>query len=221
MLDDLLSYLAPHLCCECNKIGQLLCDNCKYDITSEAFYCCIVCGKVAGKYGLCRTCRPPYERAWCVGERTGGLQRLIGRYKFQNARAAHQPLGELLLNVLDQLPTATVIVPVPTVASHIRQRGYDHTLLLAWYIAKKRKLELQEVLERTTRTMQRHTTRQQRAMQAKAAFRAKKELRDDIPYLLVDDVVTTGATLHYAAHELKKAGTRTIWVAALARQPLD
>ena len=222
MIDGLLSRLAPHLCQSCGEIGTLLCDSCKYDIVSEVFNVCVSCAKPAGNIGICGECRPGYSQAWCVGERGGVLQRLIGLYKFQNAKAAHQPLGDLLCERLPVLPSSTVIVPVPTVASHIRQRGYDHTLLMARYVAKKQGLTCRSILDRATNTMQRHADYAKRKAQAKAAFRsANGQLDPQVPYLLLDDVITTGATLRYAAKTLRQAGAETIWVAALARQTLD
>src|SRR5438445_12581192 len=83
MIDDILSIVAPLLCYGCGIEGTLLCDNCKYNISTEKFIQCIACGG-ASLAGVCRQCRVPYSRGWCVGERSGVLQRLIGNYKFQN-----------------------------------------------------------------------------------------------------------------------------------------
>jgi predicted amidophosphoribosyltransferase len=80
---------------------------------------------------------------------------------------------------------------------------------------------VKEVLERVTSTKQRQATKTQRIEQAKAAFAVKIAIDPDVPYLLIDDVVTTGATMQYAAQQLKDNGAREIWVAAIARQPLD
>src|SRR5664280_1390043 len=126
MLERTLSLIAPHHCCGCDKIGSLLCNNCKYNITSEPKMVCIVCHRPTGRTWLCNTCRLPYERAWVVGERDGILQRLVGLYKFERAQSAYKVLGDLLLAVLPELPANTVVVPVPTTSSRIRERGYDH-----------------------------------------------------------------------------------------------
>jgi ComF family protein len=198
-----------------------LCDNCKYDITSEGFSACIACDSLAGKTGICNLCRVPYSRGWCVGERSGVLQRLIGTYKFQNAQAGYKVLGDLLLDRLEMLPKEVIVVPIPTVSSHIRERGYDHTLLVAKHFANKRGHKVENVLERLTSTKQRHASKAKRIAQAKAAFGVAGRINPDVPYLLIDDVVTTGATLKYGAQALKDGGAREVWVAAIARQPLD
>lgn len=221
MIDKLLNIVAPHLCCGCGKIGSLLCGNCKYDITSESYSSCINCQRPTGENAICTQCNVPYKQAWCVGERMDTLQRLIGVYKFSNARAAHKPLAQLLDETLPVLPTNTVIIPIPTVASHIRERGYDHILLVARALARRRRLKASTCLQRITRAKQRDARRSVRIKQARHAFRCSRTLDPNVPYLLIDDVVTTGATIRFAAQVLRDAGARHIWVAAIARQPLD
>lgn len=221
MIDTLLSYVAPHLCCGCGQIGTLLCDNCKYDIVNDAVKRCISCAEVTSENGICQRCSVPYKRAWYVGERSGVLQRLIGDFKFQNMRAAYRPLADLLGETIDHLPENTVVVPIPTVTSHVRERGYDHTLLLAKQIVKRRNLRLRRNLSRVTSTKQRDASRARRITQAKMAFKVRGQIDASAPYLLIDDVVTTGATIKYAAKTLQDAGVREIWVVVIARQPLD
>ncbi len=221
MIDRLLGIIAPHYCSGCGKTGTLLCDNCKYDIIQEPLETCIVCQCLTGTDNLCRRCKVPYQKAWCVGERSDSLQRLIGVYKFRRAKAGYCDIAELLLSRLPELPPSTIIVPIPTVGSHIRERGYDHMALIARYIAKKRGLVTQNVLVRKTNTKQRDASFRVRQQQAKQAFGCRGLLEPDVPYVLIDDVVTTGATLYYSAQALRDGGANIIWVAAVARQPLD
>lgn len=220
MIDKILSYIAPHHCCGCDKIGSLLCDNCKYNITSEQKMVCIVCGRPTGRTWLCNTCRVPYQRVWVIGERSGVLQRLVGLYKFSRAKAAYKDIGDLLLAVLPELPDNTIIVPIPTVSGHIRERGYDHMLLIAKYVAKKRNLKYERLIIRKTATKQRQSTATQRIKQAKSAFEVRGKVDDDKIYLIIDDVVTTGATIKYAAKSLRDSGAKNVWVAVVARQVL-
>ncbi len=159
----------------------------------------------------------PYQRAWLVGQRSGALQKLINAYKFNNLRAAYQVLGDLVLAVLPDLPDGTVLVPIPTVASHVRQRGYDHIMLIARYVAKKRKVPIKMVVKRLTKTKQRQADAKQRQLQASRAFMVHQKLDSKKIYLLIDDVMTTGATLKYAALALKKAGAKQVWVVVIAR----
>lgn len=221
MVDQLLSLLAPHPCYSCGQLGSILCDNCKYNINSEHFNVCILCGCVCKSQGICGSCNPPFSRAICIGERADELRCLIDAYKFQNVRAVHTVLAKLLSMKLGTLPSQITIVPVPTVSSHIRKRGYDHTLLIAKKLARLQNVSIQpRLLRRTTNTQQRGASKKERKRQAKVAFIAKS-IKDGGVYLLIDDVVTTGATLQYSAKALLDAGADDVWVAVVARQPLD
>jgi len=221
MIDGLLSIVAPHHCSGCGKTGSLLCDNCKYNIIYETKTVCFVCQRPCGASGICNTCNTPYSRAWYVGERKDALQRLVGLYKFERTKSAYLVLADLLTSSLPYFPGDIVVVPVPTAAAHIRQRGYDHTLLFAKRFADIRGLELSRALTRITGTTQRHVGALERQAQAERAFVANKSLNSDKTYLLIDDIATTGATLRYAAKALKDAGAGDVWVVAVARQVFD
>lgn len=181
----------------------------------------MICGVVSGRNGICSTCTVPYSKAWHVGERTDELKRLIDGFKFENKKESFKVLGDLLDACIDDLPKETIIVAIPTTPAHIRIRGYDHALLIAKYFAGRRGLACRSLLQRRTNTMQRNASRKERVLQAKKAFRVAASVDSNVPYLLIDDITTTGATLHFAAEALQGAGATTVWAATIARQPLD
>lgn len=221
MLDTLISLVAPHLCSSCGAVGGNLCDYCKYDIENEYFAGCISCGKPANKTGICANCQLPYSHAWCVGERSGVLSELIDSFKFHNNYAAHKDLAGLLSDCIGVLPPGAVIVPIPTLASHRRARGYDHTLLLARELARRQKIPVSRLLRRAGTTTQRGCDKTTRRAQAAQAFELKGRVDTAKVYIVIDDVTTTGATLYYATRLLRDAGANMVWAAAIARQPLD
>lgn len=218
MFDRLLSIVAPHYCCGCGMVGELLCANCKYNIIDEVVATCIVCRHPVGHEQLCERCIVPYDKAWLVGERRGVLKRLIGLLKFERAKAAEKSLADLLCEVLPELPPETVVVPIPTAPSHIRERGYDHMRLIAKRVARTKNLRQQDLLYRVTNTKQRQATATKREDQARRAFATRGTIDSSRPYLLIDDVMTTGATLKYATKTLRDSGAKQIWIAVLARQ---
>ena len=220
MINKVLQIIAPHHCYGCQKTGSPLCDNCKYDIVDEPFDGCIVCARPAND-GICANCRTAYEKAWCVGDRSGTLERLIDAYKFERVKDAGASLAGLIDSCLPVMPASTAIVPVPTLRSHVRQRGYDHTLQIARELARLRGLTVTRPLVRRGRSVQRDRNRKERFEQAAAAFSCDTPLDPTVPYLLIDDVVTTNATVRHCAVALKAAGAERVWVAAVARQPLD
>lgn len=220
MLDTLLSVVAPHLCCRCGASGRLFCKDCKYDIITHSYKGCVICERPAEK-GVCAEHKTAYSQAWVVGARTGALQRLIDRYKFQNARAAAIELAELMHLYLPSLPGSTVVVPVPTSRSHSRQRGYDHMYLIAKAFASRRNLPCESLLIKTAAYTQHRANRAQRLRQSQHSFEVVGAIDPSKEYLLIDDVLTTGATVQNTARALKDAGATIIRVVAIARQPLD
>lgn len=223
MIDTLLQIVAPHHCSGCDKTGTLLCENCKNDITSDTFSLCISCAIfIPDKNGLCQHCQDlPYQRAWCAGSRQETLERLIDAYKFSYARQAARPLADILNETIPTLPPSTVVVPIPTLRSHIRQRGYDHIELVAKRFSKVRGHTYSPYLVRATKTQQKQATSQTRTQQAMQAFACAAILDSKVPYLLIDDVMTTGATLLFAAKKLQESGAKKIWIATISRQTLD
>ena len=218
MIDKLLSYIAPHHCYSCANIGSILCDNCKFHILEEPYEQCIQCD-VPSQYGVCKSCQQklPYSNAWIVGERKSVLENIIHDYKFRRNVAAVQASADLLEKRLPYLPDNTTIIPVPTITRHIRIRGYDHTSILANQVAKKRSLKYINSLKRNHNLVQVGSDAKTRHQQAKTAFFITEKLDTTRPYLLIDDVITTGATIKYAAQSLRDAGAQEIWIAALAR----
>jgi ComF family protein len=168
---------------------------------------------------LCGQCITPYSKAWCIGEKQGALEQLIDAHKFERAKDAYRVFAELLHDSLPVIPGNIRVVPVPTVPMHVRRRGYDHTALLAKEFAVKRQLTTVTPLSRLTRTTQRGASRSERRNQAERAFTCEP-LNGGV-YLLLDDVYTTGATVEYAARALRDAGADDVWVAVIARQPLE
>jgi competence protein ComFC len=219
MLDSLLSVVAPHLCSGCGQIGSTFCDNCKYDISAEPFSDCVLCQKPALS-GVCKDHKAAFNQAWVVGIRSDSLQRLIGGFKFRNMKSAALELAQLLCKRLPSLPASVVFVPIPTTPAHIRERGYDHMVLITKELGRLTGFPVQELLARRNTFTQHHANRKDRLMQATSAFGLDGHIDPAKVYVIVDDVVTTGATIEQAAHLLKNAGA-TVWIAAIARQPLD
>lgn len=218
IVERVLEIVAPHPCFGCGKIDTPLCIDCKYDIIHDPFVGCITCGQPTNT-GVCNYHRYAIERAFVPGVRSTALQEAINGLKFQHVKAAAKELAVLLQYYLPLLPSSVRLVPVPTVRAHVRQRGYDQVELIVRHLAALRGLPIERVLERQTTATQHTTGRLERFLQAKGAYRAHG-VEPGALYLVVDDVITTGATVQAAAKAIHDAGGR-VWVAALAYQPLD
>jgi ComF family protein len=115
-----------------------------------------------------------------------------------------------------------VLVPVPVHAARLRQRGFDQAELLARAAGRLLKLPVATVLERATRTAAQHSLgRRARAANVGGAFAVKPSSRRQVSgswVVLVDDVVTTGATLSGCANALYAADASAVSGLALARE---
>lgn len=143
---------------------------------------------------------------------------MIHAYKFTSQRALAHSIARCIADVLPELPHNLVIVPVPTIPAHIRERGFDHTLELAKQLSVQLQRPVLRALRRNTMTVQRGATRQARIAQAADAFLCRKSLDPALYYLVIDDVVTTGATISAAAQVLQDAGAGTVWATVFTRK---
>lgn len=221
MIEKALEFVAPHICCGCKKDSKVLCDNCKNNIVFDRSVICLRCMAPCSAEGLCGECKPKlsYKGGWFVNKRVDELEALIDTYKFNRVKSVYSVLADLLDESMPQFGASMVVVPIPTVPGHIRQRGYDHTLLIARAFAKKRHLRLERLIERATNSTQLGKSATDRERQAKSAFAVYGKPDPKATYLLLDDIVTTGSTVKYAAKALIDAGASDVYVAAVARQP--
>lgn len=220
MIQQVLQMVAPHPCSGCAKLGTVLCNDCKYDIIHEPFVGCFVCG-LPENDGICAQHRSPVQKAFIISTRTDALEDAINRLKFHNTKAAARSLAELLDWFLPVIPRDVQIVPIPTVRSHIRKRGYDQVDLIARHLSIFRGNSIARLLKRHGDATQHTADRETRLLQAASAYTLKESShRTGQILLLIDDITTTGSTLQAAAHVLAATGA-TIWVAVLAYQPLD
>lgn len=220
MLDFLVKFVAPHYCYGCSQIDAVLCADCKNYIIEEKFSQCICClNTSSSKQGFCYACKPPYSLAWCVTTYENFVKDAIWAYKFNYCKQAYLDFADLLDLSIPIIPDNTIVTQIPTSFFHIRQRGYDHAELIAKKFAKLRNLEYKKSLIRTASLRQRGSNRSTRIKQAKKSYEAYNVTNDT--YLLIDDVVTTGATIGEASKVLLDAGAKEVWVAVIARQTLD
>ena len=123
--------------------------------------------------------------------------------------------------ILPHIGPDEVIVPLPTAASRVRQRGYDQSLLLAKELARLRGIECRTLLERSQPTRQVGSDRKLRQQQAKLAYSLPNpKLAKGRRIWLVDDICTTGASLSAAASLFKRAGAAEVNGVVVAWQRL-
>jgi predicted amidophosphoribosyltransferase len=146
---------------------------------------------------------------------TGAGRELVARLKYRNARAVLPALADAVAALVDSA-TVDVVTWAPTSAARRRDRGFDQARLLARAVARRLRRPCRALLVRQAGPPQ--TGRPRRERFEGPGFTAIR--RPPPRVLIVDDVVTTGATVVAAARALRSAGALEVRAAAAARTPL-
>lgn len=176
--------------------------------------------------GRCREKPRPWGRTLVYGPYAGPLKDMILGYKFEARLDFGRRLQECALAAFErglaafpELSALDALVPVPLHPHRLLSRGFNQSRELARLIAARHALPIrQEALGRVRRTTpQMELSRQARAENIRGAFSAKRPMLAGKAVLLVDDIMTTGATLEECARAMLDAGAQRVDVLVLAR----
>jgi len=173
--------------------------------------------------GRCRLCRDGlggFDNAWAFGEYDGKLRTLIHLFKYGKVEPLAKPLGALLARTLPRTHAFDLIVPMPLHWKRRWSRGFNQSELLARVLSKRTGIPVATNAVRRNKSTppQAGLTGAQRRVSVAGAFEVKRRhLIDGRRLLLVDDVLTTGATAGTCAAVLRRAGAREVSVLTLAR----
>lgn len=168
---------------------------------------------------MCKKCRNKtnLKSVYVFGEYKDSNKDVITALKFDCKRHAAKPIAKSMFELLPYFQDKPVFVPIPSSPARVRQRGFDHTLIITRELARQGDVPSSTLLARTNDLRQVGASRTQRNKQITGAFRLKR-LTAVVPrhVILVDDVITTGATLSEAAKVLKQAGVKRVDALTLA-----
>ena len=220
MFDKLIAVLAPHSCLVCGREGAMLCAWCRQDACLPAIAVCYSCRSLSPDFATCAKCRKksPLKMVCVATDYRGTAKTLVHNLKFGRAMAAAGTLAAVMDDTLPFLNPETIVTFVPAATGHVRVRGYDQSKLIARAVANGRNLRNFTLLRRSGQERQVGSDRSLRLKQLKNKYRpVKTYLIKGADILLIDDVITTGATLEEAARTLKQAGAKSVSAAVFAR----
>ncbi len=218
MLGRGLDVVFPRRCAGCGTGAWPFCDRCRIELIALAPPWCRRCGCPSpAPVPSCRDCPP----ASVAGARApflyaGPARRAVHRLKFTGWRDVAGALADAIA-ACDELPAVDVLTWVPLARRRRAERGYDQARALAVSLGRRVELPVSGLLlRRGTSGPQARRTAEERRVAMRGAFAARGRV---VPprVLLVDDVLTTGATVAACAETLVGAGARTVHVVTAAR----
>jgi ComF family protein len=236
--NGLLDILYPPVCLVCGaRQEEPFCTACRAAISPLVPPFCDRCGVPVHEGNLvCVACEqgpePPFDWSQAMGRYQSTLRHAILRLKYHRKTALALPLGRLLAHSLDSppsplfsMPSASekpafdVIVPVPLHPARLRERGFNQAELLARVVARERGWRIDTTsLRRIRRTRtQTDLSPSDRAANVRGAFTVAAPLAfASQSVLILDDVLTTTATLRECARIVREAGATRVCIVALA-----
>lgn len=217
-----IDLLFPPRCVSCGERGEHWCRVCQEQVMVIGGQLCPRCGVPVGKAPICKYCQSLgsidalRSYAWYRGSIIPPILAL--KYRPNNAIANR--LGQLMAEVLHgsgwQLD---LVLGVPLGQARFRQRGYNQAGLLAAALASELSLrcESQALIRRRETASQVGLDRRGRMDNVSLAFRALPEYAHGRKILVVDDLVTSGATLSACAEALIQAGAKAVYGVSVAR----
>jgi len=193
-----LDLVFPPYCTNCGKADTSWCSRCQRELETYPLQL------------LQRTIDPNLVVS-STGVHSGILRTAVHAFKYEGVVHLATPLAERMLAVLDTRSKVDALIPVPIHSERRRQRGYNQAELLAQAIMHQRGIPvLSDVLVRHKETMsQVNLTMSEREQNVSGAFTVNQTLKGKHA-LLIDDVVTTGATLSACAQALIAAGAAQV-----------
>jgi len=168
---------------------------------------------------MCRAGARGFDAAYCFGFYEGALRELIHLLKYDGMKPLAGPLSECLSRALPLDDRFDAVVPMPLHWRRRFQRGFNQAAALANGVARRRRIPLLNAVRRIRATRsQTGLTNARRRENVRGAFRAGRgRPLEGLRILLVDDVMTTGATGSACAAALKRAGAKSVTLLTLAR----
>ncbi|MDO4854548.1 MAG: ComF family protein [Coriobacteriia bacterium] len=228
--ESLTETVWPVRCALCDAPGEPLCARCErrlpYIDQNEA---CPMCGAAFGKLA-CTECNKlvlglrglsdfPLDGCRSVCRASPEALKIIRIYKDSGDRTLAEPLSRLLAQAIPRSWSGAHLTPIPARANALKKRGFDHIEALSIKLARRAHLHRSLLLTHAGKEDQRELDAAARLANMRDAFALQPGSAAAVPpkIILLDDVITTGATIYAAAECLRQAGAKEVYGLSFAR----
>lgn len=219
---NIRDWLLPNSCLLCGADAgpAIVCTPCRSELPAPPTPSCPHCGEPTSHGERCGQClmqAPAYSGVTAAFRYAFPVDRMIHALKYQHQLALADWFADVLAEKLTG-QAVDLIVPLPLHVSRLRERGFNQATEIARRLGKMLKTDVdRNTLWRTRETQpQAGLPLSSRAANVRGAFACRRSLEGQ-RILLVDDVMTTGATLGEAAHTLRRHGAAEVRLAVVAR----
>lgn len=224
-----LRLLYPPRCLVCGSLSEeVLCGKCFAQLKFIKPPMCELCGKpydeLAHAAPICSDCRSIkrwFDRCRCAVRYEGVAREMVHRLKYNGERRLSSEMAKLMVELLNDFPwQIDLVVPVPLHRKRLRERGFNQAELIAELLSEQIGVPMDSaVLIRTKETKPQFDLQpKERLGNVRGAFElAEASAVADKIILIVDDVMTIGATLNECARTLRKGKPKAVYAVAFAR----
>lgn len=219
-----VDYVYPPVCAACGVANYRLCPACLDQIHLINYKFCAFCGKrIHGSQSVCKECAQTpvhFDAATAWGEYSGVLRDAIHALKYKTDLGLGDLFADYLIKViLDIKWEFDYVVPVPLSKQRMKERAYNQSVLLSRPIAQffglPHSMSALNRIKETGSQIQRGKIDRNLALEN--AFWGNPAKLKGRKVLLVDDIITTGATINHCSAALRKAGAEKVYAISIAK----
>lgn len=228
-MNALQKLIFPDYCINCKSMGLSLCEKCKSNLEMISFETCIMCDKLSIMGLTHSACKNLYAPDRCVSLYNYNkiARQIILKSKYW--QKSYRLLSNLIhiqeiVSKIAEIDSVDIVMPTPMTVSFQKRMNINHSLYIANEVSKIKKIHTVDALIKDTKQSQKSLNKDYRKHHLKGKILIKKHLVSHIKnktVLLVDDVLTTGATMIESSKILKMNGAKTIICLTLTKDQFD
>jgi competence protein ComFC len=222
-----VDWVFPPACIGCGKIGKNLCPDCEAKIPYLVHDLCPKCGYPKKHQKTCECCgklTPQFTALRSVAEYSGAIQNAIVRLKFHNDLGIGYVFAAKLADLIKKNNwQVDLITPVPSSRERLKSRGYNQAGVLARSVALQLGIKYDDkiIIKKRDTSTQVERNAQARRQNMTDVFQASGKSLHSKSVLIVDDVITTGATINDCARAIQFAGAKEVYGISLGRSVIE